>query len=1768
MIIPNYQIDTTIHKSRFVSVVRGRRLSDNTPVVVKIVPSLGAGQLRMARVRYEFAAVRDLNHLATPYIPQALELLELPEGVAFIMVDIGAMSLSEVRTHIDLSLPQIVAIGCAVARALVSVHRARIVHKDISPNNIVYNHQSGAVELIDFGIASRLGREFQAHEPLAGLEGTPAYIAPEQTGRMNRPVDYRSDFYSLGATLYDCIAGEVPFKAQTLTEVLHAVITRVPTDLRRINPTVPTPLAELIAKLLQKDPDARYKSAHGLHTDLVAIATALQQGRSDINSKLGSADRDERFSLSDKLYGRHHEIDALLKAYADVAHGAYKIVAIGGPSGSGKSSLMREIQPNLLAHATLFGAGKHAQFERHLPFSALSQALNMVVEQILKEPEALLENWRRRILSAVGNIGQAAVGIVPSLELVLGHQKPLMELAPRETENRLLTVLSRLLSALAQHEPLVIFLDDLQWADPGTLRLIQMLGVTMRTGARALLVGAFRDNEVGPGHPFAKLLEDLTEQKRAALRLQITPLQVADVQAMLEDATGVKNDPVTQLATLLHAKVSGNPFFLHALIAHLNDHNLLRYETTSGAWQWSVEDIEAASIPPSAGGLMVEKLGRLAPAQRDVVATAALLGDSSDLDLLTEASGNDADRVLAALRDALQLGLMIPVGHAHRYADLMGVGTHATGGGAGAALPLCRFAHDQVRQAAYEILDKEQAEARHFLLAQLLLQRYDARPTPQRILALLEQLNRVIPAAVAAGLARRVIELNLAGAQEVKRALAYAVALDYVRIAAKVLGPNAWADDYHLSRSVYMELAELETLQGNSEAARGHLRQLLERSTTAEERAHVYLNEVVAAAALGKYGEALTLGQAGLAALGYRFPIGDPWYMRRKLLELAWTMRNKDAFMLANLPPCTNKRAELAQAIYSTMIFPAFIHGTTTYASLIVTMVTMSITFGNTARSAMGYACLAVVYTRLNDYRRARQYRRLTQTCIENLPNTGGLGFIWFALSGWAAATEPAAALHDGFEKGRQLCQEEGDFIYGAFCGTCLISLMLSNSLDVFEEEYKVHHAFITQKRQPASLLTMQVYRQAALCLRGETPSPHSLDSIDFKVADAEAYVAEHPFDTATTAYLIVQTIVSWLHEDPASCTGYALRGLSARVPQMQVETVVVPYLFYGALGLIDAAQQGQSLEHASLRIIQHKLGLILDMPGVPHGLPLAVKAHLASHEGRLDYANRAFTKACALLAANDQHQWVASAHECAARHFAAAGQSASAMMHALEARRRYRLGGALHKLLLLKTRFGELFTEANAMLDGMRSSTDAHTSTGSQPMAFIEMQALIRASQAISREVNGARVVQAALTGMSELAGATRASLLLLRNGQLEVAADTRESATALPELLLAYVLRSKKALIIQDARKSKEIADLGLSQGDARAVLVAPILHQAETRGVMYLENNVAPNTFTDKQLDLLQVLATQAAIALANAHSYSHLEDEVARRTEDLRKAHDRLIQLEKQSTESQLAGGFAHEMRNALSGPGYCVASLMPNAGSAPGTEPSIIEDNERILRALDSTVSDLAVEPASQHSLTEGLRELRANNDAMVDAVKMIDAGVERGLRITTQVLDYAEASAIIPGADAVSIKSICDKIYDSMADEFQRQNIQCTVTVEPTAAVFAEEQHVCAMLRNLMANARDALSATQSRERLLRISAVSHQGRVTVQVEDSGCGMTDAVRMRIFQPFFTTKGTAGTGLGLGLTRKLVAVYGGRLNFLTQEGTGTTFTLDLPAAPSR
>ncbi|RCJ29479.1 serine/threonine protein kinase [Nostoc punctiforme NIES-2108] len=1496
--LPGIAIQDKIYESSNSLVYRGIR-DDGVGIVVKMLKLDYPSPQELTRYRQEYKIISSLNLQGAV---KAYSQQDYQRTLVILLEDFGAESLEQwmhKRPDIFYPMPLSTFLGLAIAVCdiLGRIHAANIIHKDINPGNIVFNLDTGIVKIIDFGIATQFNRINPTFKSPHVLEGTLAYLSPEQTGRMNRLLDYRTDFYSLGVTFYELLTGQLPFPTTDVLELVHCHIAKQPIPPHELNAVIPKAVSDIILKLMAKNAEDRYQSAWGIKADLeIGLHQFAQTDKID-GIQLGLQDVSDRFQIPQKLYGREAEIEALLAAFDRVAEMGneelrvknqensqfqVEMMLVSGYAGVGKSALVQELYKPITTKRGYFVSGKFDLFGRNIPYSAIANALQKLVQQLLGELDEQLQQWRSRLLTALGTNGQIIIDIIPEVELIIGKQPSVAEVGATEAQNRFNLIFQKFVRVFcSESHPLVIFLDDLQWIDSATLKLIELMLLDEQTQF-LFLIGAYRDNEVNPTHPLMLTLERLRKQGAVLQEIILAPLTLGPLNQLIAETLHQNADIVRPLAELVLRKTEGNPFFVGEFLRMLHSENLLTFDAQHLCWEWNIADIQAQDITDNVVELLLIQLNKLPENTQQILQLAACIGAEFNLNTLAIVCEQSPKAISLNLLVAIQAGLIQPISELDE--NLL--------------VQKYKFLHDRVQQAAYTLIDDSQKLGVHLQIGRNLLEKTLPEQLAERLFEIVDQLNYGTELISEQSQRNEIAKLNLQAGQKALAATAYEAAFKYYNAGLKLLDVESWQREYDLTLVLHSESAEAAYLSGHFDEMEQLVEEVLNCAKTALDKVKAYDSRIQAWLSQGDPKEALKTGLEVLQLLGISL-VEAPSQLdvQAALEETASRLAGREIENLIDLPEMTEPVPLAAIHILVSTVGAAFNVSPALMVLIVCKMVNLSIANGNAIWSLLGYAAYGMMLCGVvQDIELGYRFGKLSLNLAKRLSNKKGnckaLLMVNFHIIHWKDhLKETFPVLAEAYQSGIQ----SGEFEFASYCAfsLCYYPFFAGQELTELEQQTAIYRKATNQIRRETASIWLAMLQQTILNLRGQSENPSRLVGCIYEEEQALSRAIAVKDGTSIHYFYLNKLILCYLfgeYKQAAKTATLAEQYLGAATAIISVPL----FHFYDSLIFLSLLADGSNSEKAAwlnrVNANQEK------MQKWAHHAPMnflhkfqLVEAEKARVLGQFFEAEEFYEQAIFGAKENEYLQEEALSYELAAKHYLDRGRERFAQLYMKEAHYCYERWGATAKAKDLETCYPQFFPQSLNV-----APTPVHTIAGTtfntSSIAF-DLATAIRASQAISREIELDQLLNSLMQIVIENAGAQTGCLILEKAGEWAIEAvcklngDANLSATQvlqsismvnrLPESIIHYVIRTHESVILNDAtREGNFINEPYIQQNQTKSLLCLPLLNQSKLVGVLYLENRLVTGAFTAERSQLLNLLSTQAAIAIENAKLYSKL------------------------------------------------------------------------------------------------------------------------------------------------------------------------------------------------------------------------------------------------------------------------------------------------------
>ena len=1531
ILLDGYTIAEQIYDGAKTVVYRGERIDDGRKVIIKCLKQQYPSLAELAQYRNQYIITNNL-HLQGAIAPYSLETWG--NGLALVMEDYGGINLLDYLKQKNCSrlsgqyLSEFLSIALQLAKTLEQLDRNKIIHQKIQPSSILINPDTKQVKLSDFSIATSIAQNHVNWQQLQLTEDVLPYISPEQTGRMNRGVDHRTDFYSLGVTFYQLLTGKLPFVATDTLELVHCHMAIAPAPLPEIAPDIPEVISALVLKLMAKNPEQRYQTALGLSWDLTHCQKQWQARGQIENFVLGRRDIGDRLIIPDRLYGREQELKTLLAMYDRISQGSKEIAIVTGMAGIGKTALIEQFSRSLVGQQVYLIKGRWEQFQQKRLFSGIIWAVRSLICQLQTESPQSLQHWRAQLLEAVGKNGQVIVDVIPELTKIIGEQPPVAELAPSAAQNRFNVTFTKFIQALATREhSLIIFLDDLQWADLASLKFLWQL-INAPDTSNLLIIGAYRHEEINSVHPLAVKLKEI-EQNVAELSLSsvainylnLLPLNYLALNGMIADTFFCTETAALPFSELLWQKTQGNPFFAIQLLQYWHQLKLISFNRGRGCWQCDLAQVKLLSISDNLVEFMAHRLQQLPSQTQKILKIAACIGNQFDLNTLAIAYGQSERDTAKEMRTALQEGLILPVNEIYQFDFAPPSSTTIKP----AAEPLVyQFVHERVQQAAYGLISADERAGTHYQIGQLLLNKISWQESDTQIFAIVDHLNTAINLLESSSQREKLAQLNLKAGIKAKNATAYNYALNYFSTGFKLLQSNCWQTQYEISLALSIAAAEVNYLCGNLEAMERLVATVVQQGRTIDDCLQAYEVQIQAYIALGEPLKAVNIALGVLRLLGVYLPLEPTKFkILWSLVTTKLITAGKELDHLIALPVMSDPNSLAVMRLISLVGFSAH-NSVPNLAPLLASKaVNLSIRQGNTALSIYGYASYgASLCGTLGQIDIGYQYGELALKLLEKLSakelEAKTLTVFNNYIRHWKEhPREGLASLKLAFASGL----ETGDLEFAAYAifVYCYHSYLSGRELTELEQEIATASKSLSQLNQANTLNLVKLYRQIILNLLGKTEYSDRLLGDEYHEDKILPQLIATDNLAAIAHLYCHKLILSYLFGNYSVAVNYAeqtkqyLAGVQA--------TLIFPlFYFYDSLAKLasyeDYCNYGQRDLLQQVKNNQKKMQKWADHAPMNylHKFYL-VEAEKFRVLGNNILAMENYDRAVQLAKFNQYTNEHALAQELAAKFYLTIAKSTIAQLYLTKAYYSYACWGAQAKVEHLRQQYPQLLNPAIDRTLNSAAQPDKRAITAAQScLNNLDIKTIIKTSQAISKEVKLDKLLATLMKLSTKNSGANKGSLILFDQKKqekilVEVNIVGQESQVKinrcslnklkqnLPTSIINYVKITSKSIVLDRATNdSTFVADPYIINHAPQSILCMPILNKNKLLGILYLENKLTQSVFTRARLEILNILCSQAVISLENANLYLNLRRSSIRETNKANQLAKSLQQLQ--------------------------------------------------------------------------------------------------------------------------------------------------------------------------------------------------------------------------------------------------------------------------------
>jgi predicted ATPase/serine phosphatase RsbU (regulator of sigma subunit)/tRNA A-37 threonylcarbamoyl transferase component Bud32 len=1500
----DYTINERFKESSKTVVYRGTRKSDGQPVAIKTLNEEYPTHQQIARFRYEFSIHQILNNIEG--VVKAFGLIDIDNKPALVMESISGGELSSL---IDKNSPDFLDnffnIALQITQTIGDIHQQFIIHKDLNPHNILWDAESKTIKIIDFGIATELSREKQNYNTNL-LKGSLPFISPEQTGRMNRSIDYRSDYYSLGATFYYLLSGEHAYDVEDDDPMswIHCHIAKQPKPLKLANPNIAQALSAIIYKLMAKNAEDRYRSTVGLIHDLQLCESQWKEHSAIDEFVPGLEDMSDRFEIQQKLYGREQEVSALMNAFSDIRIGVGRMFLVSGFSGIGKSALINEVHKPIVSKQGYFIRGKFDQYQRNIPYSALANAFSGLMKHLLTESQDSLKNWQQQLLEILGPNAQVIIDFVPELEQIIGPQPKVPHLGTEENQNRFNQVaLQFLLLFTRKEKPLVMFIDDLQWADSASLNLISLFMLSKEHG-HFLFLGAYRNNEVDQHHPFIVVVNDLKKAGVNVSDLTLEPLKLDHINILISEALYLEQLKTLPLAKLVLEKTGGNPFFINQFLKNAYETGLLSFVIEDKSWVWDLAQIEQQQSSENVIDLVVSKMDRLPAATQKLLSLGACIGNVFDLQTLAIISEQTLIGVAINLWSAVQTGLLLTESDGH--AVLKEMPKHERINEHEYALVQERFLHDKVQQAAYSLIEESQKQQVHLSIARLLLQKIPEHELENHYFDIVEHYNKSIELIDQHDERYQLAELNVKAAEKAKAATAYAPALQYYNQAARCLEAVKNTTHSQLNFAIDKGRIECHFLLSDNESGLQLADALLTRCETVVDKIELNNILILYHGGAGQMDKAIDIALDSLRYFDVKLP-RNPNFLQL-LLELVRAKINlgrKTTDELMQLSLIKDDAVHAAFSLLKELIAPTYLQGLTNLLPyIILRMFNLNLKHGNGPVSAFTYAGYALLWSKLDDFKEAYRFGVLAMDYNKQVDNPPMEARCYFMTTSFALYWRQSFLESQQPRKiGLQKLIDTGEnfwasyiYLFG-FWQEVVLSTSLDDIISLTEREIN----FAQKAKQIEPYYVHILHRNLFKNLAGLTIDEDSLDLEEGEEQQALAYFETNATSTMGKFYHVVCRLVLHYHHQQYQ------QALEVVSQDFINEDVIrdgtftrVIYTFFTCLTTLalssDITKPSSVHQHYNKRKNKLKQWFTLfpENFSCMWNLVLAEQARIENqHSQAINHFDQALTAA----KQNQSVFFESLSNELYAKFWLKRGNQKIAAVFMSEASYLYYRWGATGKLEFLRNQYASILNQRNSESPTITTTqttvpSNDHYLTTVYKESSLDLNTLVKASQTLSGEIVLEKLLQKLMHFLIENAGAEKGIVILNEHDQLVIVTQcilvqgqeqvnqqiiALDNSVTLSQTIVRYVARTKELVVLDDAATNHRFADDSyLQNNQIKSVLCLPLLHKGALTGILYLENNLANNTFTPDRVETLQVLSSEIVVSLENARLYRNLEE----------------------------------------------------------------------------------------------------------------------------------------------------------------------------------------------------------------------------------------------------------------------------------------------------
>lgn len=1754
MLVPGYELKQLLYQSERTVVYRSLRVADGSSVIIKALSTRNSTDELYLVHEYEFAKELNLESVVRP-----ISLEYGSQSVFLVLEDDGAVSLKSFLANKELTLEEFYHIAFQIVDIIGSIHDKGIIHKDIKPENIIIHPETRVVKLIDFQLASRISSETLSITPPEILEGSLPYMSPEQTGRMNRDLDYRSDYYSLGVTFFEMLTNQLPYEAKDALEWVHAHIAKSPRTIRDTNSSFSMALTSIIEKLLKKNAENRYQSSFGIKYDLETSKREYER------FPLGTRDIPSKFHIPQKMYGRTKELQRLLAAFDAVCEIEQPTLAlISGYSGIGKTTVVKEMYQQIFKKQGFFLQGKYDQFKKDVPYSAIVSALTSLIKYILSYREEELIQWKTSINEALGEDAGILAELMPDLKLLIGEQDRATELSPFQNQNRFQQILEKFIKVFAaKKHPLVIFLDDLQWADSGSLALMESV---VKNGERQalFLLAAYRDNEADKNHLFETTKMAIMEHHQwQVMEISLQPLSVEDIADLIQDTFHCEKETAHPLASLINQKTGGNPFFVSQLLKNLVQKEWIGFIPAEGRWHWDIDSIDSIHITDNVVELMLEKLHEQDISTQKMIHIGACIGNHFALHDIVQLLKIDAKQCYNHIESLLIEGLLQKVNNGNQKQGM-----------------IIRFVHDRVHKAAYQLFPEE-TERIHYQLGLNYLQHYSQEQIDQHLFTIIGHFLEAIEL-IDESIKIDVIQLSLKAAKRAKVSASYQTMAGILKKSGTLMDERIWTASHALAFDFYYECAESEYLCGHTDESLKWLEFLSKRASNDLEKIKVINNQILVYHHTTRFEDAKNIGIEALRSLGMSIPnkISDV----QTGIEFARAylgLLGKSKKSLLELPELTDERKLAILKLAQNVVFASMYCDQDFGYYLSLKVFNYSLKNGNSPYSGSTYAIYGAIMAIMGMPAKSEKYVDLAFEVAAKYNQKINNSLIYTAAGAaiypWIRPYEESLRT---LATGIGMAMNSGEYLIGTYCANDLLGVKLFSGAPLKEVRDVVN--LYEEYVQDANEENVKIFFHMVTRLIDRLSNNPAMQTTLSEDHDKEI-LSRIDINDILMYYYAIRLQLLYLFGDFEEG---ARLGEKAQKEEKYTSIPMPEIVFYHSLHLMallsnptmsNTKNMWKQLEKNIKRMKKWAAG---NKSNYEHKR-LLLAAEWERIRGNKNEALELYGKAIKEAKTGKFYQVAAIANEAAAKYYEMQGVNQVAKGFFLEAYQLYLKWGAIEKANQLQTDYIPTLEESFALSQKeVAASISRSTTTVKQTTINnqeLDLLTVMKSSEALSKEIVFDELLAKLMEILLENAGAERGAVILLEQDEAvvharmdvnmnaaQVEAMALDEEDGIAKTIVQFVLRTQESVVVSDASQDELFRnDSYIKEYKPKSILCIPIMNQGTLSGGIYLENNLSVGAFTVRRVELLKVLSSQIAISIANARLYANLEkskeeiaewnlvleEKVNARTNELQNAlqdlnetldtlkqtQDQLVESEKMSALGGLVAGVAHEINTPL--------GISVTATSYLGQRT---KEFQLLFQENKMKKSDLTNYMKTVVETTDMIEVNLARASELVKSFKQV--AVDQSSEVKRQF----------------KLSEYMNEIILSCMPQIKTSNVQVEIDIPGEIYLYSYPGDFSQVFTNFIMNSL-IHAFDRENEGHIVIKAEQIDKQLSIAYRDDGKGMTEEVVERVFEPFFTTnRNGGGTGLGMHIVYNIITQrLKGSITCSSVLEKGTEFTIWMP-----